>query len=179
VIVGSICGACAEENGRVCCEVAPGEKLATLTAADIERLEETTGLPAHRFAEREALDRTAARAYETARPLYRGLFANGFRYGLKARRGACVFFDPGKGCRLPADARPVACHLYPFDFDEVGKLTAVEAPHCLALERSRGKPDLIGLFHTTPRRLDALRDQAREEVSAHAAGMRRLGGSRR
>ena len=106
-----ICAQCARLCGSVCCEVPPGEKLATLTFADIARIEAATGLPARRFLEEEQLDPALRLFYETPRPLYRGLFVGGLRHGLRAERGACVFLERGSGCTLPREARPLACLL--------------------------------------------------------------------
>lgn len=169
----SICAACERVNGAVCCEVAEGEKLATLLWPDVERIEAATGLPRHRFVEREDLDPAERLAYETIRPIYRGAFVGNVRWGLKARRGACVFLEPERGCTLPREAMPLACRLYPLDFDLAGEVTLVDAPHCLALEHARGPAHLLKLLGTTRRELAALRVQALAEGAAHATTMRR------
>jgi hypothetical protein len=157
----------------VCCEVPPGEKLATLTFADMDRIEAATGLPRQRFVEEEQLDTAVRLFYETSRPLYRGVFVGGLRHGLRAVRGACVFFEPGHGCSLPPEAKPVACQLYPFDFDLAGELTLVDAPHCLALQRAESWPQLLRMFGTSRRALRKLQKQAVQECSDHAAALRR------
>lgn len=159
--------------GLACCEVPPGERLATLTLADIRRLEEASGEPEHRFVEREELDADSVAAYEAARPVYRGLFASGFRFGLKARRGACHFLERSVGCRLPREARPLACRLYPLDFREDGSLTAVEAPQCLALAEADGEQALLSLLGMDRAEVEQLRAQLQKEVAEHAAAMRR------
>jgi uncharacterized protein len=168
-----ICAACLREKGAVCCEVAPGEKLATLLFADIARIEAATGLASHRFAEREELDPVERLAYETARPIYRGVFAGNVRFGLKAKKGACVFLERGRGCVLPSEAKPLACHLYPLDFDLAGKVWLVDAPHCLALDRAEGPAHLLRMLGTSKRALAKLRAQALSEGAAHARLMQR------
>jgi len=169
-----ICAACLRVNGKVCCETAQGEKLATLLLPDIERIEEATGIPRHRFLEREDLDPAVRLAYETARPMYRGVFVGNVRWGLKARKGACVFLERGKGCTLPREAKPLACILYPLDFDLAGEVTMVDAPHCLALEQATGPDDLLGMLGTSLRALAALRKRALEEADDHATRARRM-----
>ena len=169
-----ICAACLREKGAVCCEVAQGEKLATLLFADLARIEAATGLPAHRFAERETLDPAERLLYETARPLYRGVFAGNVRFGLRARKGACVFLERGRGCALPEEARPLACKLYPLDFDLAGEVTLVDAPHCLALERAEGPKHLLRMLGTSRQALAKLRAQALSEGAEHATRARRL-----
>ncbi len=169
----AICAECALAKGAVCCEVPSGEKLATLTYADIARIEAATGLSPARFCEREDLDPAVRLAYETARPLYRGMFVGGVRHGLKAQRGACVFLERGVGCRLSPDAVPMACRLYPFDFDLAGRLTLVDAPHCLALDRAEHLGALLRMMGASRRSLERLRRQAASEVQEHAAELRR------
>jgi Fe-S-cluster containining protein len=169
-----ICAACLRVNGKVCCQTAPGEKLATLLLADMERIEEATGLPRHRFVEREDLDPAERLAYETVRPLYRGVFVGNVRWGLKARKGACVFLEPGRGCSLPPEAKPLACILYPLDFDLAGEPTLLDAPHCLALEQATGPEDLMEMLGTSLRKLARLRKQALEEAVDHATRVRRM-----
>ncbi|HEY3446104.1 MAG TPA: hypothetical protein VGK67_07035 [Myxococcales bacterium] len=169
-----ICAACLRVNGAVCCDVAAGEKLATLLLADIERIEEATGLPRHRFVEREDLDPAERLAYETVRPIYRGVFVGNVRWGLKARKGSCVFLEKGKGCTLPPEAKPLACRTYPLDFDLAGEVTLVDAPHCLALERAEGPKHLLSMLGTSRAELARLRAQALSEGLDHATRARRM-----
>lgn len=171
---GSVCARCAA-RGTACCEVPEGEKLATLTFADIERIEQATGMPAHRFVEREQLDPAVRLAYETSRPIYRGMFVGGVRHGLKARDGACVFLERGRGCALPPEAKPMACRLYPFDFDVLGEVTLLDAPHCLALSSARSANHLLRMFGTSQKALRELRGQALVEAAAHAERLERRG----
>jgi Fe-S-cluster containining protein len=166
-----ICAECAA-RGTLCCLVAKGEKLATLSFSDIRRIEEATGLPEHRFVEREQLDPMARLAYETFRPTLRGLFDGNVRLGLKARRGACVFLERGVGCTLDEETKPLACKLYPFDYDLAGNLTLVDAPHCLALTSAASEADLLRLFGTSRRTLRRLRSQTLEEAREHAKQVR-------
>ncbi len=169
----AICAECALAKGGVCCEVAAGEKLATLTFADMARIEAATGLNRARFTEREDLDPAVRLAYETTRPLYRGMFVGGARHGLKARRGACTFLERGAGCTLPAEALPMACRLYPFDFDLAGRLTLLDAPHCLALDRAEDLRALLRMMGASRSSLEKLRRKARAETEEHAAELER------
>lgn len=171
----SVCADCVIQNGRSCCEVEEGERLTTLTFSDIERIEAATGVPGHRFVELERLSPDEAQAYEEARPIYRGLFATGIRYGLKARHGACVFLEKDRGCVLDEEIKPTACRLFPFDLDALGRLTLVDAP-CLAVDRADGKAALLRLFGTTEDRVRSLLDRAQAEVRAHVADRRRRSG---
>ncbi len=168
-----VCARCFAELGAVCCQTAPGEKLATLTFADIDRIQAATGLLRARFAEVEELDPAERLAYETFRPLYRGLFVGGLRLGLRARKGACVFWEQERGCTLPVEARPVACRTYPFDFDLAGEITLLDAPHCLALQIATGPQSLLRSFGTSRRALLRLRRQALADAADHIARRQR------
>lgn len=171
----SVCSRCATAMGGVCCQLPKDgqERLATLTLCDIARIREATGLPEHRFVEREEFDPAERLAFEEARPLYRGLFEGLVRHGLRARRGACVLLEEGVGCQLSEAARPLACLLYPFDLAADGRLTVVSAPHCLALAEASGERDLLRMFATTRELLLRLFERARSEAAAHAASRSR------
>jgi len=171
--VPGICAECALAKGQVCCDVAEGERLATLTLADIDRIEAATGWPARRFVSTEELDPAVRLGYETLRPLYRGMFVSGLRHELKAWRGACALLERGRGCRLPAEAKPLACRLYPLDFDLAGRVVLLDAPHCLALERATRPGELLRMLGTSQRALRRLRRQALADASDHIRRLRR------
>jgi uncharacterized protein len=189
--VGPVCARCPRALGRSCCEVAPGEALATLTRADVARIAAHTGFAARRFVEEEGLDEEAAAAYEAGRPLFRGYFRQGpVRLTLQQRpqaggRSACVFHRPGAGCALPAHVRPIACRLYPFDvFADgtwgvmPGRYGALEAARegggaCLAVEEAPAEGDfeaLLAAFHATREALAALGAQLAHEARVHGRG---------
>ena len=173
------CARCAEALGSSCCQPGPGERLATLTATDVERIQAATGWRRDRFVEHEPLGPEETLAYEGRRPGYRGYFrSTTVRWGLRAQRGACVFLAPG-GCSLPAATRPTACLLYPFEPAEHGWTLAVERsgsrelaarsgePRCLAAEEARSRGGLLRSFAIDVEGLTALIDRLRAEVQAH------------
>ena len=81
----SPCARCTEVLGRSCCQPGPGERLATLTATDVERIRIATGWRRERFVEHEPLSPEEALAYEATRPGYRGYFRSTMvRWGLRA-----------------------------------------------------------------------------------------------
>lgn len=175
----SACARCAEALGRSCCEPGPGERLATLTASDVARIQAASGWRRERFVEHEPLSPEEALAYEARRPGYRGYFRQTVvRWGLRAERGACVFLG-ARGCSLDAEARPTACRLYPFEPAERGWTLAVERsgspelaatsgePRCLAAEEARGRGGLLRSFAIDVEGLTALIDRLRAEVEAH------------
>jgi Fe-S-cluster containining protein len=175
----SPCARCAEALGRSCCQPGPGERLATLTASDVERIRTATGWRRERFVEHEPLEAEETLAYEARRPGYRGYFRNtSVRWGLRAERGACVFLG-NRGCTLSPATRPTACLLYPFEPGEHGWTLAVERsgsvelaahsgePRCLAAEEARSRGALLRGFEIDVEGLTALIDRLRAEVQAH------------
>jgi hypothetical protein len=175
----SPCARCVGALGRSCCEPGPGERLATLTATDVARIQAVTGWRRDRFVEEEAVSPADAVAYESRRPAYRGYFRrSAARWGLRAERGACVLLGTG-GCTLAVDARPTACLLYPFEPAVHGWTIAVERsgsvalaarsgePRCLAVEEARGRGELLRGFGIDVEGLTSLADRLRAEVEAH------------
>src|SRR5262249_14584640 len=164
------CARCAGALGRSCCQPGPGERLATLTGSDVERIQAATRLRRERFVEHEPLSPEEALAYEARRPGYRGYFRRtSVRWGLRAERGRCVSVGAGGGARAPA-VRPPACLLYPFEATEHGWTLAVERsgsvelaarsgePRCLAAEEARSRGGLLRSFGVDVEGLTALID---------------------
>lgn len=189
--VGPVCARCPRALGRSCCEVAPGEALATLTRADVARIAAHTGLGARRFVEEEGLDEASAAAYEASRPLFRGYFRKGpVRLTLQQRPqagggSACVFHRAGAGCALPSHVRPIACRLYPFDLFADGSWSVMPGRHgsleaaregggaCLAVEEGPETGELEALlaaFHTSLEALQALGAELAYEAKVHGRG---------
>ena len=175
----SPCARCAEALGRSCCQPGPGERLATLTATDVERIRTATGWRRERFVEHEPLGPEEVLQYEARRPGYRGYFrTTTVRWGLRAERGACVFLS-AHGCSLAPETRPTACLLYPFEPAARGWTLAVERsgsvelaarsgePRCLAAEEARSRGGLLRSFALDVEGLTALIDRLRAEVQAH------------
>jgi Fe-S-cluster containining protein len=175
----SPCARCTEALGRSCCQPGPGERLATLTATDVERIRTATGWRQERFVEHEPLAAEEVLAYEARRPGYRGYFRTAtVRWGLRAEGGACVFLG-NDGCTLSPATRPTACLLYPFEPREHGWTLAVERsgsvelaarsgePRCLAAEEARSRGALLRGFAIDAEGLTALIDRLRAEVQAH------------
>jgi Fe-S-cluster containining protein len=181
-----VCARCPRALGESCCEVQDGERLATLTWSDVDRIAAHTGRAGRSFAELDPLTESLALEYEARRPLYRGYFARGpFRLTLRRRAGACVFLDRARGCRLPPEVRPTACQLYPFELAADGSWTlmvqrfgtleaARRAPgeSCLAVEEARSLDELHRAFGLSNAQVESLAGRLREEVRAHAREVR-------
>jgi Fe-S-cluster containining protein len=180
----SACSRCAAHLGRSCCEAADDEKLATLTHADVERVQASTHLARTSFVEEEVFEEAQARAYERLRPGWRGYFRQGtVRLTLARAQGACIFLDRRTGCTLSTEVRPTACLLYPFEPMEDGNWTlAVERdgsvalavasgePRCLAVEETSSRGALLRAFGLTAEGLRLLGERLRIEVRAHGFG---------
>ncbi|MGZ6079607.1 MAG: hypothetical protein ACXWK4_02265 [Myxococcaceae bacterium] len=175
----SPCTRCAEALGRSCCQPGASERLATLTASDVSRIQAATGWRRERFVEEEPYSPEDALGYEARRPGYRGYFRGTVvRWGLRSEAGACVFLG-SDGCTLHASTRPTACLLYPFEPAEHGWTLAVERsgsaelaassgePRCLAAEEARSRGGLLRSFAIDVEDLTALIDRLRAEVTAH------------
>ncbi|MGQ0505805.1 MAG: YkgJ family cysteine cluster protein [Myxococcaceae bacterium] len=177
----SPCAQCPKVLGASCCEVGEGEQLATLTSADIERISAYARLAPRRFAEVEWLTEEEAHAYEARRPLYAGYFRHRpARWTLQRRAGACVFLKRDAGCTLPAELRPTACRLYPFElwpdgswslqvdrFGDDEQARAAAGSACLAVERAEQMDDVLRAFALTRDDVDGLGAQIRDDVKAH------------
>jgi Fe-S-cluster containining protein len=167
----SACARCPAVLGRSCCEAESGEWLATLTDADVARMQAYLQRAARVFCEDEWLSVEEARAYELHRPLYAGYFRHGpKRLTLKTAKGACVLLDRAAGCVLPDEVRPTACRLYPFEPwpDGTFSVLATGESRCLAVDEADGVAALQTALGLSPEKLAALTEQLRREVQAHA-----------
>ncbi len=165
----------------------PDEKLATLTCADLLRIRTQTHLPEAAFCEEDWLTEDEALRAERERPLYAGYFKRApLRLTLRREEGACVFHQAGRGCRLPRQARPVACLLYPFELwpggqwsVQMGRFGSLEEARrhpgqaCLAVEEADGMDALLAAFGVTREGIESLGARLREEVLEHGCRARR------
>jgi Fe-S-cluster containining protein len=176
------CARCSKGLTATCCEVKPHERLATITWADVERLEAATGKKLESFAEWEWLDADHVEAWLHVNPVYRGyLGPSTRRLTLKAQGGACVFLDRKTGCTLHREVRPTPCRIYPFEpggrlsvdrFESVEQardhVTKGTAHACLAVQESGSFEALRASLGTTEDEVLMLADRLRLEVRAHA-----------
>lgn len=182
-----VCGRCVQQLGASCCQVKPGEHLATLTFADVERIEAATGAFRGAFVEAEVLEDDAqVEAWLEAQPMHRGYFGPGRqRLTLRRRGGACTFLGPA-GCRLGAEARPTQCLLYPLSwtasgawglaverFGSVAEAKASGSHACLAVEEANSFEALRTAFSLSAGEAQALAERLRAEVLEHGRRQRR------
>jgi Fe-S-cluster containining protein len=158
------------------------ERLATLTWADVDRVQAETGLSPHAFSEWEWLDADHAHAWIDVHPAYVGYLGPApRRLTLKAIDGACALLRRGVGCTLSEQARPTACRLYPFDVGEgmlqverfgelaeARRLVEQGAAHaCLAVEEAMSQAGLLRSFGTTAKKVRELAERLRAEIADH------------
>lgn len=178
----SVCARCPKALGASCCEVREGDRLATITRVDVERIQAATGKSADSFVEQEWLLPAECSDYETQRPLYRGYFrSETVRWSLRHRNGACVFLDRTRGCVL-GESRPTACKLYPFTrfadgswsvqverFGDVAGARAAQTDACLAVEEANSMDEILAAFSLTRTGVESLGAQLASEAAAHGA----------
>lgn len=182
--MANVCARCPKLLGRSCCEVVEGQKLATLTSADVRRISAYLRQRPERFSEVEWLSVGEVATYEAHYPILRGYFASSTgRTTLRAQDGACVLFRPGEGCTLPSDVRPRLCRLYPFEVRagfvrplvaRYGSVPDAKAAQdgCLAMEEAEDLDALYAAFGTSEAEVKAmsaaLGDEAREHGRTQA-----------
>ena len=178
--MSQVCARCPKVLGNSCCEVKPSEQLATLTWADVDRLQEATGLRLEAITEFEWLDEGAAAGWLQVHPSWAGYFAAATRRLTLKRRGSACVFHTATGCSLTAQQRPTACRLYPFEvragsqwglqvdrFGSVEDAVASNEHACLAVEEAASFEALWEAFGTTREALEELQLRLRQEVKAH------------
>lgn len=176
----SPCARCPKALGGSCCEVKDDEQLATLTWADVDRLQAASGRALEAISEWEWLDEAAAASWSRLHPALGQYFGPVTRRLTLVRKdGACVFHGPS-GCALTPEQRPTACRLYPFEvrahdewglqvdrFGSVKEAAASGEQACLAVEEADSFEALWKAFGTTREALEALAEQQRAEAKAH------------
>lgn len=162
------CAACARHVGRTCCEPDEPHGLATLTRGDVDRIRAATRKSARHFVDEEVFTPEEAHAHAQLRPANRFAVVGGVRRHLRARGGACVFHRQDVGCTLPADARPLACRLYPFELDAFDRLTIAVAGRCHAEETRGALPDVLQALGTSEREVRALHARLLGELESDA-----------
>ncbi|MDY7232619.1 YkgJ family cysteine cluster protein [Hyalangium rubrum] len=177
------CARCPKLLGKSCCEPRGTESLAMVTRSDVERIAAHTWLAPRRFIREVGVSEEEAADFEARWPLYRGYFRRGpVQLTLLAKEGACVFYERERGCMLPADVRPIACRLYPFErwadgswslaVGRYGDLQAAreEGSACLAVEEAESMEQVLVAFGTTREVVEALGAQLAEEARNHGRG---------
>jgi Fe-S-cluster containining protein len=140
------CSRCAETSGTCCC-LTPGQEEFCFPLSERERTDmEAAGAGPEMFctqANTPAFLDNLGRLFPGEGEKLRTLFpAGGAHIRLTVSlTGACRLLGP-RGCRLPREARPYYCRLFPFWIRE-GRQMYFEFKECQALRESRGGAGLL------------------------------------
>ncbi|WP_432736671.1 YkgJ family cysteine cluster protein [Maridesulfovibrio sp. FT414] len=148
-----VCARCAAK-GPTCCEITPGLEEVCFPISDYERERIRECVP---YSGGFALQPNTAvfienllRLFPDQRRTVRKVFPpGGTHYRLEVdSAGKCVFLG-ADGCRIPQQARPFYCRLFPFWTDEKGRITLLEIERCLAQQENRGPVKLFAALGTS------------------------------
>ncbi|MBU1229227.1 MAG: zinc/iron-chelating domain-containing protein [Proteobacteria bacterium] len=140
------CRRCAETSGT-CCSLSPGQEEFCFPLSARERADmESAGAEALMFFAQEntaAFVDNICRLFPGEDARVRALFPAGGGHDRLALSpsGQCLLLGP-EGCRLPREARPYYCRLFPF-WVRAGRQMYFEFKDCLALRESRGGAGLL------------------------------------
>jgi len=140
------CRRCAEATATCCC-LTPGQEEFCFPLSGLERAAmEAAGAGADMFFIQDntpAFVDNLCRLFPGEEAALQALFPVGGAHDRLALTpaGACLLLGP-EGCRLPRQARPFYCRLFPF-WIRSGRQLYFEFKDCLALRESRGGAGLL------------------------------------
>ncbi len=140
------CSRCAEGSGT-CCSLVPGQEEYCFPLSERERADMlAAGAGPEMFfsqANTPAFVDNLCRLFPGETEKVRALFPAGAVHDRLAvsPAGACQLLGP-RGCRLPHEARPYYCRLFPF-WIRAGRQMYFEFKDCQALRESRGGAGLL------------------------------------
>ena len=140
----STCAAC-HAQGLGCCRLgAEGTaRMFGLTRGEVEVIAQASGLEPEKFVVSDRASSEFLADLAAIHPLFLQTMPGGGRLRLAvAPDGACVFLGP-RGCKLPAEVRPLYCRLYPFWFSQDGRLMVLISQHCLAQKGARSWREVL------------------------------------
>ena len=145
-----VCARCAAA-GPTCCSLPPGQEEVCFPVSEMERarIVEADGLAVGGFvhqANTEAFLAQMGRLFPRDRKILSTIFPPGGDHLRLAvdPKGNCVFLR-ADGCRLPRDARPYYCRLFPFWLSG-GTVTAFAATGCLVHREGRAVSRMLALL---------------------------------
>ena len=152
----NVCALC-HQRGTGCCVLNDTglEGMFGLTGDEVSVISKASGLAPEEFTVRDRVTRDFESLLAAVHPLFALTMPNRNRIRLKVDRdGACVFLGPG-GCRLPVEARPCYCRLYPFWFTPDDRLMVMVSDTCQAQEGALSYKDVLKRMGLKP---DGLRE---------------------
>ncbi len=142
-----VCARCAAK-GPTCCELTPGCEDLCFPISKYEReriLECAPDLGGFVLQPNTAIFiENLLRLFPDQRRTVRELFPlGGTHYRLALDEfGKCLFLGP-EGCRIPQEARPYYCRLFPFWTSENGQISILEVAGCLAQQENKTAGKLL------------------------------------
>lgn len=139
-----LCAQCHQAGGGCCRADADGvEYMFGLTRGEIEAMARASGLQPHQFVKADQASPRFLEFLDSLHPLFRQTMPRGRRLRLRLEEGGdCCFLGP-EGCRLPREARPLYCRLYPFFVNPHGRLMVLHSPACLAQQGARSWREVL------------------------------------
>ncbi|MCB2189210.1 MAG: hypothetical protein KQJ78_22565 [Deltaproteobacteria bacterium] len=140
-----VCARCHVQGGGCCRLGHPDDqtKMFGLTPGEIAGITEATGLAPSDFLIHDQAAPDFLAFLDQIHPIFRRLMPGGQRRRLRVdATGRCHFLGPA-GCRLPRDARPLYCRLYPIWFTPDDRLMVLISAHCLAQTDARSWREVL------------------------------------
>jgi Fe-S-cluster containining protein len=163
-----ICAAC-HAKGLGCCRLgAEGvTRMFGLTRGEVDIMARASGLKPEEFVIADQVSSQFLTDLAAIHPVFLKTLPEGRRLRLKVEPdGSCVFLGP-KGCRLPMDARPLYCRLYPFWFTEDGRLMVLISKNCLAQKDARSWQEVLARLGETQDHLRQLFTRLKALAAGH------------
>lgn len=165
-----ICAQCHQAGGGCCRADAEGvEYMFGLTRGEIEAMARASGLRPWRFVVADQASPRFREFLDSLHPLFRQTMPRGRRLRLRLEEnGDCCFLGP-EGCRLPRQARPLYCRLYPFFINQHGRLMVLSSPACLAQRGARSWREALKRLDQDEARVRELFARLQELAEEHAS----------
>jgi hypothetical protein len=139
-----------------------------LTRPEVQAIARASGLAPAEFTVRDQAAPGILAAARAVHPALAGVMPGGRRLRLELTgAGECLFLGP-RGCRLPRQARPLFCRLYPVFVDARGRLALMADAGCLAQAGGAGPRRVLARLGGAPARTRRL--MARLVAWARAGG---------
>ncbi len=133
----SLCARCHQAGGGCCRADSEGvEYMFGLTRGEIEIMAQASGLDPSQFVVADQASPRFLAFLESLHPLFLQTMPRGRRLRLRLSRGDCCFLGE-QGCRLPVEARPLYCRMYPLFVNPHGRLMVLVSQACLAQQGAR------------------------------------------
>lgn len=163
-----VCARC-HGLGRGCCLAPDGpDHMFGLTRGEIAAISAASGLMPADFCLADRVAPDFLELLAAINPVFAQTMPGGRRLRLRlSDAGACCFLGAA-GCRLPVDARPLYCRLYPFAINPHGRLMVLMSGSCLAQEGARSWREVLKRLDMTEDAVRGLWARLAELASEHA-----------